>query len=1297
MNLYITIKKVKYCKAYFTALIAVLITTAQPAVAQTIGFVQQDNIKIQGVTSLDQITALTAFEKQTTRSYYGGLGQTIQNVTLKASASQKDIIQPVAYDALGRQTIGYLPYAGTDGNGAYRPNALTTEQAAFYANGATDKVADDTKPYSSQLFDDSPLQRLLSSGMVGSGFQPGEHTKVFNYRSNNSGDGNIIKWGPTGTNNGNYNPADLTVTEATDEDNLKIATFADLAGRTVLKRQYASTTGVYFDTYYIYNNAGMISYVIPPKALGIMVAAGSYSLTASGVNKAIFQFVYDSQGRLIQKTVPGTGVVNMIYDPLNRPVLTQDANMAANYKWYYIKYDAKDHPISQGIYTDASHLTASAMQAAVTANTTYSTYWFESRSISSTTGYYTNNTFPSSGIVPLAYSYFNNYDLDGNGADDYSKTDQGITSEVSQTADSLRGRVTMVRKTTIGDGITTGTWLTTIYFYDSRGHVIQTKANNHITSAISDVNTNGLDFTGAPVQTKVVKVVGSTTTTVLTTMTYDHMHRVTAVDQKYNTGATIRIGAYTYNEMGQLVTKGLGQVTTGALTADITLANTTLSGTNTEIATHSIIINPNTTIPAGSTFKAFISSGYLQSVDYRYNIRGQLLNINNSKLSNDGGTTNNDNTDLFGMQFLYATADANLGDTARFDGRVAAVKWMSMDASGVKSYERSYSYGYDALNRLTSAKYAERTVASSGAFNSNVGGFDESGIKYDANGNILALNRNSSTQGTNPGTQTEVDHLAYTYDSTNPNQLLTVTDVNDANHNGYGFKNPTSSTGPYTYDVNGNLTADPYKGITLTYNDLNRTKQIMVNSTKYINYTYDATGVLLRKQVYDNVGGVATIQTTTDYSGGFVYLTTGAGSPVMSYFGMPEGRVRNTGGTLKPEYIITDQQGNSRLSFEESLTLAGTAVVRQENSYYAFGLVMPNSPVSTPTTDNKQLYNGGSEWQNDYNNLPDYYQTYYRNYDAALGRFVAVDPKAEATESLSVYHYAGNNPIMLNDPMGDMAPVDLALFLIAKGDKGFGGTWNKWDPDNAQNFDNNDEMALAFELGGVSSGGGGIGGGSGGGSPSAAEPPPPPNAYTGPNAYNFYAVNPTPPLEFDFGAPDRALQWALDGLSRQTHRGYFEDRYIYQHGEKFWLASFEGGTDYYKYHSVTQHAFVLTDKEIRAFLLDAQSQRSDESTNLSWTSIIVGGGLLKANPYVALSVTTLIGLEGINASHISSLYLDVYKAYINSGKTNGLYMITEQINTSTGGWGAAVSMINYTIKFYSPQGSFFKQIDYSEH
>ena len=246
-----------------------------------------------------------------------------------------------------------------------------------------------------------------------------------------------------------------------------------------------------------------------------------------------------------------------------------------------------------------------------------------------------------------------------------------------------------------------------------------------------------------------------------------------------------------------------------------------------------------------------------------------------------------------------------------------------------------------------------------------------------------------------------MDDLDYSYEG---NRLVSVSDGGSAS---FGLKNLTGSASPYGYDAPGNLTSDPKKGILLNYNVLGRPERVTVSTAggRHIDYAYDAGGALLRKAQYDN----HVLVKTTDYIGSFVYE-----DGTLSHFAMAEGRVRNTGSGLKPEYMLTDHQGNVRVSFEEQ---GGQAVVRQENSYYPYGLVMPGG--SFPTQPNRNLYNGGSEWQNDYGDLPDYYRTHYRNYDAALGRFISADPLADASVTLTPYQYAGNEPLLHNDPLGD--------------------------------------------------------------------------------------------------------------------------------------------------------------------------------------------------------------------------------------------------------------------------------------
>jgi len=237
-------------------------------------------------------------------------------------------------------------------------------------------------------------------------------------------------------------------------------------------------------------------------------------------------------------------------------------------------------------------------------------------------------------------------------------------------------------------------------------------------TALSDLKTLVPDFTGIPQVTYVKKVTvsGSNTVSVQSNFTYDQMDRVTSISQQYNGSTTASVvAAYSYNEIGQVVQKNLGQVATGTVPPTVSL-NSTYSGTNTFMATNSIAMSPTFSVPSGSTFHAFISTGYLQTVDLRYNIRGQLLTINNSTLSNDGGVTNSDNTDLFGMQFLYNLQDAKLLNTPSYDGKLTGVKWMSTNVNGNTTYERAYNYYYDGLNRDTAAIYAERPPGSTSGF-----------------------------------------------------------------------------------------------------------------------------------------------------------------------------------------------------------------------------------------------------------------------------------------------------------------------------------------------------------------------------------------------------------------------------------------------------------------------------------------------------------------------------------------------------------------------------------------------------
>jgi len=91
------------------------------------------------------------------------------------------------------------------------------------------------------------------------------------------------------------------------------------------------------------------------------------------------------------------------------------------------------------------------------------------------------------------------------------------------------------------------------------------------------------------------------------------------------------------------------------------------------------------------------------------------------------------------------------------------------------------------------------------------------------------------------------------------------------------------------------------------------------------------------------------------------------------------------------------------------------------NNLYPFGMLQPGRTYPGSGGGYRWGYNG-AESNPEVNSGGNEYSTYFRQYDARLGRWLSIDPLRQPGES--PYAAMGNNPIVASDPRGDSSGTD---------------------------------------------------------------------------------------------------------------------------------------------------------------------------------------------------------------------------------------------------------------------------------
>lgn len=1150
-------KKLLYIIAFILPILCIGQTTTQNYVKTTSYLQAIDENQENSVNSSQKIEGIT---------YYDGLGRVKQAIAVRAGGQNQNIVTYVEYDALGRTPKEYLPYATdtevTNPLDFTSPSTLKTAIEQFYH---TPKYEDTQNPYSEMVYENSPLNRIYEQAAPGNSWALSQgHTTKLDYLTNSVSEVRYFKVNFIGGNpqnpelllNGYYGASQLYKNVIKDENwtpasvnNHTTEEFTNKLGQVVLKRTYNDNQT--HDTYYVYDDYGNLSFVLSPLASENIVIGDELRSDAETVlDDLCYLYKYDYRNRLIEKKVPGKGWEYIVYNKLNQPILTQDANQRAKSpkEWVFTKYDAFGRVAYTGI--KKSNISRESFQTiADDSQYQYEQMTSNAIAIADTQVYYSNlaipTVFDANEDQILTINYYDQYiDLDG-------YTLPSLIYGQNRTIDT-KGLPTVSKVRVLTDD--TNDWITTVTGYDDKARPIFTRSVNTYL-ATEDISQSLLDFTGQVIENRIShQKAGHQEVITKDFFSYDHQNRLITHLQQIDNEPVQLIVSNTYDELGQLESKRVGgqlfesgytDITEGRIDISEDGIITKIDGGNSYnaglatvgkiegdggisfinlVANKGYIIglndnsqytnstgeidyafffhwnnpgrykvrirednvstyitgyinydaNDHFAIERDGDVLSFIHNGAvvathtmtqdfpslvgdlsirdegtqignlnlytttidksLQKVDYQYNVRGWLTDINNVN-------TNTADRDLFNFQINYdGDLTGNTQATPLYNGNISQTIWRTPNTDTQK---RAYEYAYDNLNRITDAfslKGSNLLVPDTYSLND---------VGYDKNGNITSLKRKGYVANT--GGLNTMDDLSYSY---NGNQLLAVQENELLSPiKNEGFYDANTVGDDYQYDVNGNMTSDKNKGIGgISYNYLNLPTHIRINTTDAngdtqkgtITYIYDATGVKLAKVVQNEIQE-STISTL--YATGYIYENNN-GYELLKIFPHPEGYVEPVYGTTKSikkfnketqtssfsnyqyAFNYTDHLGNVRLSYADSDgdgSIKPSTEIISEKNYYPFG-VRQKGYNSIVTSNSNSIAEKIKTFQGQERNEDlglFIYEWKYRISDPAIGRFWQVDPLAEKYEWMTVYQFSSNQPIHAPELEGLESAFDL--------------------------------------------------------------------------------------------------------------------------------------------------------------------------------------------------------------------------------------------------------------------------------
>ena len=229
-----------------------------------------------------------------------------------------------AYDAMGRPGRVYVPApVGSDNPGL---DGVASAAAAFHG---------DSEPYTRTVYEPSQRRMPTRTYKAGRQWHNIRHSAASERYTNDNYDYRCPQLADDGNSGvvlkGYYPKGSLSVEESRDEDRMGEIVYTDMRGLCV-KRSRGSA-----DTYYVYNDYGDLCHILPPG-----LAPADYDADDPALLQIGYSYSYDSFGRLTESRLPGRTASQFRYDPANRLVAENNADLGERWRLYFYDFAGRE-------------------------------------------------------------------------------------------------------------------------------------------------------------------------------------------------------------------------------------------------------------------------------------------------------------------------------------------------------------------------------------------------------------------------------------------------------------------------------------------------------------------------------------------------------------------------------------------------------------------------------------------------------------------------------------------------------------------------------------------------------------------------------------------------------------------------------------------------------------------------------------------------------------------------------------------------------------------------------------------